>query len=436
MTEIFHGALDRPSDQRPSYLIEACGRDVSLRADVDALLAGDERAGVVGDPLTIGRAALLPGTVLGPYRVDALLGAGGMGEVYKAHDTRLKRDVAIKVLPARVLADPDRLARFEREAHAAAALNHPNICVVFDIGMHDGAPFIVSELLDGETLRQVCADGPLGARRAVEYAVPIARGLAAAHAKGIVHRDLKPENVFVTAEGRVKILDFGLAKLITGLTDETHVATAHPLTEVGIVVGTIGYMSPEQVRGLPADSRSDIFSFGTVLFEMLAGHRPFRGDTTADTSSAILREDPPHADPETGVPPPLERIVRRCLEKAPPNRFQSADDLAFALEAVTLTSAAAAAPPSMSRAKSCTVALPVIIAALAVMAVALAAVWSRGRATRRSRRVPVHAVCDRGRDVKRPVWSPDGLQHRLRHVGEWAQPDLRAQPRLGFARPN
>ena len=408
VTEIFHGALDRPSDQRPSYVIEACGRDVSLRADVDALLAGDERAGVVGDPLTLGRAALLPGTVLGPYRVDALLGAGGMGEVYKAHDTRLKRDVAIKVLPARVSADPDRLARFEREAHAAAALNHPNICAVFDIGMHDGAPFIVSELLDGETLRQVCAAGPLALRRAVEYAMPIARGLAAAHAKGIVHRDLKPENLFVTAEGRVKILDFGLAKLITVLADETHVATDHPLTEVGLVVGTIGYMSPEQVRGLPADSRSDIFSFGTVLFEMLAGHRPFRGDTTADTSSAILREDPPTLTPDMGVPPQLERIVRRCLEKVPPNRFQSADDLAFALEAVTLTSTAVAAPAVDVPRRSGRW-LPVIIAALAVMAVALAAMWSVA-APRVDlgayRFTPFATGSGTSND---PVWSPDGL---------------------------
>src|SRR6185295_9246701 len=206
VTDIFHTALEHPTDQRHVYLDDACRDDAALRADVDTLLAGHARGGIVGDPLVGTQPALAPGSVLGPYRIDALLDAGGMGEVYKARDTRLKRDVAIKVLPAGGAADPDRLVRFEREAHAAAALNHPNICAVFDIGVHEGAPFIVSELLEGETLRQVCAGGPLAVRRALEYAVPIARGLAAAHVKGIVHRDLKPENVFVTTDARVKIL--------------------------------------------------------------------------------------------------------------------------------------------------------------------------------------------------------------------------------------
>ena len=408
MTEIFHAALERRSDERPSYLVEACRQDPSLRADVEALLAGDDLAGVVGDRLAIEHAALSPGTVLGPYRVEALLDAGGMGEVYKARDTRLKRDVAIKVLPARVSADPDRLVRFEREAHAAAALNHPNICAVFDIGRHDGAPFIVSELLEGETLRRVCAAGPLPVRRALEYAVPIARGLAAAHVKGIVHRDLKPENVFITTEARVKILDFGLAKLMNGLVGETGLAAARPLTEVGLVVGTVGYMSPEQVRGLPADSRSDIFSFGTVLFEMLGGRPPFRADTTADTLSAILHEDPPALMPKGGVPPELERIIRRCLEKSSANRFQSADDLAFALEAVTVTpKSAAAAAIDVPKVRAGWL-VPVVTTALAVVAVALTVAWYAtppGVDLGAYRFTPFATEAGTTND---PVWSPNG----------------------------
>jgi Tol biopolymer transport system component len=406
-TEIFHAALERPTEVRSSYLLQACGQDRSLRADVDALLAGDARAAAVGDPLAIGHTALSPGSILGPYRVDALVGAGGMGEVYKAHDTRLKRDVAIKVLPPGLSADPDRLVRFEREAHAAAALNHPNICAVFDIGMHEGAPFIVSELLEGETLRHVCAAGPLMLRRAIEYAVAIARGLAAAHGKGIIHRDLKPENVFITTEGRVKILDFGLAKLMTALADGPYLATAS-LTEVGIVLGTIGYMSPEQVRGLPADSRSDIFSFGTMMFELLDGRQPFRGATNADTSSAILREDPPALNLAGGIAPQLERIVRRCLEKAPPNRFQSADDLAFALEAVAPTSVTAAKgavdrPETGARWR-----LPIVITAAAAVAVALLAAWSSSRQRVDPGAYRFTPFATEAASTADPAWSPDG----------------------------
>lgn len=409
VTEIVRAAAERPADQRASFLAEACDQDRSLRADVDALLAGDERAMVVGDPPATDHVTLSPGTVLGPYRVEALLGAGGMGEVYRARDTRLKRDVAIKILPARVSADPDRLVRFEREAHAAAALNHPNICAIFDIGMHDGAPFIVSELLEGETLRQVCAAGPLVVRRALEYAVPIARGLAAAHSKGIVHRDIKPENVVITTDARVKILDFGLAKLVKddAAADVTHM-TGPPLTEVGIVLGTVGYMSPEQVRGLPTDSRSDVFSFGTVLFEMLAGRPPFRGDTAADTSAAILHEDPPALMPEGGVPPVLERIIRRCLEKAPPNRFQSADDLAFALEAVMATPTSAAAAVVDVPNVRAGLLLPVIAIAFTVVAVALAAAWysaPQGVDLGAYRFTP---FATEGGTTNDPVWSPDG----------------------------
>src|SRR5687768_13078964 len=256
------------------------------------------------------------GTRLGPYEVLAPVGAGGMGEVYRAKDSRLGRDVAIKVLPAAFSADPERLTRFEQEARAAAALNHPNILAVHDVGQHDGSPYIVSELLEGETLRERLSAGALLVRKAVEYAVQIACALAAAHAKGIVHRDLKPENIFVTADGRVKILDFGLAKLTqpeAALSGLSAVPTTPPHTQAGVLLGTVGYMAPEQVRGLAADHRADIFAFGAVLYEMLSGERAFRGDTAADSMTAILKDDPPDLPvAERRIPPALDRIVNRC----------------------------------------------------------------------------------------------------------------------------
>ena len=282
------------------------------------------------------------GTRLGPYEIVSALGAGGMGEVYRARDTRLGRDVAIKVLPTGLSSDPDRLVRFEQEARAAAALNHPNILAVFDIGTHESAPYIVSELLEGETLRERLASGALPARKAIEYAIQVARGLAAAHEKGIVHRDLKPDNVFVTTDGRVKILDFGLAKLTEREAAAPFVSalpTTPPLTLAGMVLGTIGYMAPEQVRGLAADARTDIFAFGALLYEMLSGRRAFGGDTTIDVMTAILKEDPPDLPTaERAMPPALQRIVDRCLEKSPAARFQTATDLAFALESLTAQS--------------------------------------------------------------------------------------------------
>jgi len=292
-----------------------------------------------------------PGTQLGPYEITAPLGAGGMGEVYRARDTRLERDVAIKVLPQAFSADADRLRRFEQEARAAAALNHPNILAVYDVGTHDGAPYIVSELLEGETLRDRLGPPPaprdqsgaqpgLPARKVVDYAIQIAHGLAAAHEKGIVHRDLKPENLFVTSAGHVKILDFGLAKLRpeskSASVDRTALPTELVDTEPGMLLGTMGYMAPEQVRGQTVDHRCDIFAFGAILYEMLSGQRAFRGATAADTISAILDKDPadlPVAD--LHIAPALERIVDRCLSKHPGARFQSASDLAFALESLS-----------------------------------------------------------------------------------------------------
>ena len=292
------------------------------------------------------------GTRLGAYEVLAKLGEGGMGEVYRARDTRLNRDVAIKVVPPSVANAPEALARFERESRAVAALSHPNILTIYDVGQSDGHPYSVMELLEGETLRARIAHGPMPVRKAVDIAAQIARGLAAAHDKQIAHRDLKPENVFLSATGDVKILDFGLARSTAdqgGLT-RAESPTMAPATTPGTVLGTVGYMSPEQVRGESGDHRADIFSLGCVLYEMLTGHRAYRHDTAAETMSAILRDDPP--DPGTfnvSVPPAVVRALRRCLEKRPQERFESARDLAFALESSVDSSSmsAAAALPAV-----------------------------------------------------------------------------------------
>ena len=279
------------------------------------------------------------GKRIGAYEIVAPLGAGGMGEVYRARDTRLGRDVALKVLPASVAGDADRLRRFEQEARATGALNHPNVLAVYDVGEHEGTPFLVTELLEGATLRERLQAGPLPPRKALEVAGQIARGLAAAHEKGIVHRDLKPENLFVTKDGRVKILDFGLAKAVGGEVSATESTLAE--TEPGAVLGTAGYMAPEQVRGKPADARADIFAFGAVLYEMLAGKRAFPGDTAIDRAHAILNKEPaPLAEAGVSVPPAVERVLQRCLEKAPDERFHSAADLGFALEALSDASSA------------------------------------------------------------------------------------------------
>ena len=276
--------------------------------------------------------ALSPGTRLGPYEIVAPLGVGGMGEVYQALDARLDRDVAIKILPAAVSCDSKSLERFEREARILSALNHSNLLSIYDVGSQNNIHYLVSELLDGELLRHRIQEGRMPARKALDYAAQIAKGLAAAHEKGVVHRDLKPENIFVTADGRVKILDFGLAKQ-NAAGDAEKTVSRDPLTEQGAVLGTVGYMSPEQVRGTAADSRSDIFSFGAILYEMLAGSRAFKGGSSVETMHAILKEDPPEITlVNNKISPGAERVMRRCLEKNPKERFQSARDLAFALE--------------------------------------------------------------------------------------------------------
>ncbi|HEY4229977.1 MAG TPA: serine/threonine-protein kinase, partial [Thermoanaerobaculia bacterium] len=318
---------------------------------------------------------LTNGTRLGPYEILSPLGAGGMGEVYRARDPRLGRDVAIKVLPAAFSSDPDRLKRFEQEARAAGALNHPNITAIHDLGTNpsDGAPYVVHELLEGETLRSELASGRFSQRKAIEHAVQIAQGLAAAHEKGIVHRDLKPENVFVTKDGRVKILDFGLAKLTQAEGAPNAAATSIPTaTEPGVVMGTLGYMSPEQVKARPADARSDIFAFGAILYEMLSGQRAFRGDSAGETMAAILKEDPPELSvTNQNVSPGLDRIVRHCLEKNPERRFQSASDIAFDLETLSgLSTPRLQAPAAPARLRG-----PIGLAA-AALAIALAGLFA------------------------------------------------------------
>ncbi|HLN92818.1 MAG TPA: serine/threonine-protein kinase [Thermoanaerobaculia bacterium] len=276
--------------------------------------------------------SLSPGFRLGPYEIIAPLGAGGMGEVYRARDSRLERDVAIKVLPESLTADPQALARFEREAKLVAALSHPNILAIHDIGSESGISYAVTELLSGETLRDRLNAGAVPLRKGVGYARQIARGLAAAHARGIVHRDLKPENVFITSDGTVKILDFGLAKRDlpppAGGSVEATVARTTP----GTILGTVGYMSPEQVRGETADHRSDVFSFGSVLYEIVLGEPAFREETEVETMTAILRHDPPGLRRRGAASVGMLRVISRCLEKRPEERFQSASDLAFVLE--------------------------------------------------------------------------------------------------------
>ena len=279
--------------------------------------------------------SLAPGIRLGPYEVLSPLGSGGMGEVYRARDSRLGRDVAIKVLPAEFATDPGRLRRFEQEARATSSLNHPNILTVYDVGTHQGTPFLVTELLEGETVRARIGRGALTPGESIELAAQVAAGLAAAHEKGIVHRDLKPENLFVTSDGRVKILDFGLAKLQRTPDEVAAAPTVAGATRPGLLMGTVSYMSPEQVRGQAVDRRADIFSFGCVLYEMLVGERPFSESTAADTLSAILTRDPrPLTDCRPDVPLPLERVVLRCLQKRPEERFDTARDVGFALSAV------------------------------------------------------------------------------------------------------
>jgi Tol biopolymer transport system component len=350
--------------------------------------------------------ALASGDRLGAYEILAPLGAGGMGEVYRARDSRLGREVAIKVLPSDYSADRDRLRRFEQEARATCRLNHPNIVSVHDIGTHNDAPFLVYELLEGQTLRERLSAGALPLSKALDYAMQMARALGQAHAKGVVHRDLKPENVFVTHDGQIKVFDFGLAKLKPDVVGQLGGSRDATLTHQGGVLGTAGYMAPEQVRGQPADHRADLFSLGAILYEMISGSRAFRGASTVETMNAILTEDPPPLEARK-LPPIFQQVLARCLEKDPAARFQSAEDLAFNLKLVSSLPAVGALPrqePARRR---------LILAALGLAIAMLAAGVFVGRMLLRREPIPtssvqVHRLTEFVGLEQFPALSPDG----------------------------
>jgi len=339
--DLLYQVLELQPEQRDSFLEEACRTDHDLRREVDVLLSGNDE--LRSSFLRLSTVRLLgPGTRVGEFEIESLIGSGGMGEVYRARDLQLPRDVAIKVISSYLAADKKQLRRFEQEARAAAATNHPNILTIFHLGNHEGAPYLVSELLEGETLRDKLRRGRIPLPQAIDLAMQIARGLAAAHEKGIVHRDLKPENLFVTKHGQVKILDFGLAKLTQSLgpapTPDGPAEESILRTEPGTVMGTAGYMSPEQARSQPTDARSDIFSFGAVLYEMITGKHAFQRATKADSISSVLNQQPPAlAKTVRGLPAALQRVIDRCLEKDPARRYQDASELVTALQALPRT---------------------------------------------------------------------------------------------------
>jgi serine/threonine protein kinase len=321
---ILRSTLDQPAAARQEFLRHACAGNLSLQQEVQSFLdSHDATDGFLEVPgLTVAARALaaekqmVVGSMVGPYRIVRAIGAGGMGEVFLAQDTRLRRQIALKILPMEFAADSQRVLRFEQEARAASALDHPNVLIIHDAGVHNGIPYIASEFLQSETLRDRLNRGKIPLTKALDYAQQMARALAAAHDSGIIHRDLKPENLFITVEGRLKILDFFVAKLIEPSPDQTST-----LTVPGVVIGTAGYLSPEQVRGQTAVPSSDLFSFGCVLLEMLTGQRAFSKDSAAETMTAILREEPAGSESLQTLPPALVRTVRHCLEKSPTERF-------------------------------------------------------------------------------------------------------------------
>lgn len=432
--ELFHAALARTPQERSQFLKDGCGVDEQLRREVQRLLESSDSADefLEGSPLSSGVqvAHLAPGTMMGRFRIVELIGAGGMGEVYRAHDDQLRRDVAVKVLPAAFAQDTERMRRLEQEARAAGMLNHPNIVVVYDIGIENGSPYVVSELLEGETLRSRLAKGALAAKRAIGYAQQIASGLSVAHRKGIIHRDLKPENIFVTRNGQAKILDFGLAKQTRPITAERNSATMS--TQTGVVMGTVGYMSPEQLRGEPLDQRSDLFALGAILYEMLSGQRAFGGKTSADVISSTLREEPPELSelaPE--MRSRLGQVVSRCLAKRPNDRFESAGDLEFVLDAI------AGLPPEQGEKPSTTRRAILAISGTAVVVAAAIAVDRRviSPSSPASRSVPrtfTRLTFEAGLQSE-PTWSPDGslIAYSSNRGGKfdiWVQPDGEGEP--------
>lgn len=368
---------------------------------------------------------LTPGNKLGPYEVLEQIGAGGMGEVYRARDARLERDVAIKVLPPSLSSDSDRVRRFEQEARAVGALNHPNVLAIYDVGTWEGSPYLVSEFLEGETLRRRLDSGVLPSRKGLDYAQQVAQGLAAAHEKGIVHRDLKPENIFITRDGRVKVLDFGLAKLIrpeSMSAAQTLAGYSESATAPGQVLGTVGYMSPEQVRGVGTDHRSDIFSFGAILYEMFSGERAFKRDSAVETMSAILKEEPPELA-ETGkqVPPGLDRIVRHCLEKSPEERFQSARDISFDLGSLSNLSGTSAQKAIAAKERKKWVVPAVVAVALALTAVVG---WWAGHGTSTGEPPTYQRLTYKHGSITDAKFAPDGLTVVYRAAWDGGAPHL------------
>ena len=433
--QVFRSALHRVPASREAFLAEACAGDRELRDQVESLLDAHTQA-ATGQTATFGSArpvqrTLRPGTRLGPYEVVGLIGSGGMGEVYRARDLRLDRDVALKVLPDRLSRDAAALERFKREAKAVAALSHPNVMALYDIGREDDVDFAVVELLEGGTLRGWLSGRAIPWRKAAEIAAAIAEGLAGAHAKGVIHRDLKPENVFLTSDGRVKILDFGLARLAPSAAPPGRTIsqpTASFVTEPGLVMGTVGYMSPEQLRGAAVDEATDIFSFGCVLYEMLDGRRPFARPTAAETVAAVLNEEPPELPAAENVPPELQSLIRQCLEKEPRRRSRSAHDLALRLREILAPTAStrpmrAGVPFQLRRAAWPALAL----AAAALLVVALGLTSVRERLLGRGDRTPSFQnafsarITDQPGPELFPSLSPDGksIVYAARAADNW-----------------
>jgi len=416
--ELFHAALGRAPAEREAFLREACGDDEELRREVESLLAEESEAERLMEQPAVSaatqRLAVVRGTRLGPYEIGDLLGAGGMGEVYRATDTRLGREVAVKVLPADFASDKERLRRFEREARAVASLNHPHILTVHDVGTQAGTPYVVTELLEGETLRERLERRAPSLKEALSFAVQAAQGLAAAHRKGVVHRDVKPENLFVTSDGGLKILDFGLARHVPPTAEGEPGATQSTATREGVVMGTVAYMSPEQAQGLAVDARSDVFSFGVVLYELLTRKHPFRRGTSAATLGAIAETEPmAPGQLAPALPRDLERIVLRCLRKEPDGRFQSTADVALELQEVA---AELDKPPAAGAGRRTP--LPRIAGVVAVVLIGLAIAVAARLA---SRRVPqprlVQLTTFPGQE-QRPAFSPDGQQVAFAWTGE------------------